>query len=470
MNIDFKMPSTTERRSRVVPGAINRVTPVIAISEPYQSLKNGIWAYFILLLIEGALRKWFFPSLSTPLLIIRDPLAIWLLVMSYNKGVFPNALFVYWSIGIGVISTFTALFAGHGNFIIAIYGARILLFHFPLIFIIGEIFTRGDVIKLGKFTLWVSIPMAVLVMIQFYSPQSAWVNRGIGGDMEGAGFSGALGFYRSPATFSFTNGTHLFFGFAATFILYFWFNSKEINKAALILATIGLLSAIPFSISRSLLFHVLLTVLFSVIAAIRNPRHLKSILLIVLICCIAFALLSNASFFQTAMEAFTSRFETASDHEGGLKGTLGDRFLGGMITALSQSLEQPYFGLGIGMGTNVASKLLSGDREFLVAEEEWARTIGELGPLLGLSFILLRVNLSVSIAIKAFKKLKSGDILPWMLASFGLLSVAQEQTAQPTSLGFCVVIGGLLIASFRYKANEVMFRNCAPTIREHSKR
>ncbi len=35
-------------------------------------LKKGIWLYFFLLLFEGALRKWVLPSLSAPLLIVRD--------------------------------------------------------------------------------------------------------------------------------------------------------------------------------------------------------------------------------------------------------------------------------------------------------------------------------------------------------------------------------------------------------------
>jgi hypothetical protein len=35
-----------------------------------------IWVYFWLLLGEGALRKWIFPSLSGPLLIVRDPVLL----------------------------------------------------------------------------------------------------------------------------------------------------------------------------------------------------------------------------------------------------------------------------------------------------------------------------------------------------------------------------------------------------------
>ena len=89
-------------------------------------------------------------------------------------------------------------------------------------FAIGAIFTVDDVIKVGKVTLWISIPMAVLIGLQFYSPQSAWVNRGVGGDESGAGFTGALGYFRPPGTFSFTNGNAFFFALVSHVCILFF--------------------------------------------------------------------------------------------------------------------------------------------------------------------------------------------------------------------------------------------------------
>src|SRR5690606_24637588 len=105
-------------------------------------------------------------------------------------------------------------------------------------------------------------------------------------------------------------------------------------------------------------------------------------------------------------------------NEGGLEGTLGDRFLGGLLSAIVNSTESPFFGYGLGLGSNVGSVLLVGDRNFLVAEEEWARTIGELGAALGIVVILIRVGLSFQIALTSYHKLRRGDVLPWMLLSF----------------------------------------------------
>ena len=43
-------------------------------------LKTLFWTYFLLLIFEGALRKWLLPSFSTALLLIRDPVALLILV------------------------------------------------------------------------------------------------------------------------------------------------------------------------------------------------------------------------------------------------------------------------------------------------------------------------------------------------------------------------------------------------------
>jgi hypothetical protein len=420
----------------------------VAPSEVIQ-LKKGIWIYFFLIIFEGALRKWLLPGLATPLLLIRDPVALWLLIKSMRLGLLPANIYVKAMVIACTIGIFTTLFLGHGNLAVTLFGARILILHFPLIFVIGNIFDRQDVENMGKAIVLITIPMAFLTALQFYSPQSAWVNRGVGGDMNGAGFSGAMGYFRPPGTFSFTNGNTLFFSLAASFILYFWIGSQNVKKYILISATLGLLSAIPLSISRGLLFSCIISVVFAVIGMFRNPKLLGRLAIIGIVGFISVALLSQTKFFQTSTEAFTDRFNVASEAEGGTSGVILDRYLGGMISSITGSSNVPFFGYGMGMGTNVGAMLLSGKTTFLISEGEWGRLIGESGALVGIVIIFIRVALAVKLFVLSFKKLNLGDLLPWMLLSFGLIGVAQGQWAQPTSLGFSVLVGGLIIASFR---------------------
>lgn len=413
-------------------------------------LKRGIWLYFILLIIEGGLRRWFLPSLATPLLIIRDPLAAFLLFNAIRFNVFPKDRMIPLMFCIGIISIFTALFFGHGNLAVAFFGARILLIQFPMLFLIGRVFDRSDVIQMGKIILWISIPMAILITMQFYSPQSAWVNKGVGDSMEGAGFSGANGFFRPPGTFSFITGVSAFFGFEACFVFYFWLKPQYINKILLIVATVSLIVAIPTSISRTLFFEVAISLFFFLWAKSSQPGFIKRVTQLLVGFLVLFIVLSNVNSLNTQMDAFTSRFTNANETEGGLEGVFIDRFLGGLVGAFKDiDDDHAVFGQGIGMGTNAGAQLLSGEVTFLISEAEWGRIIGESGILFGLLIIIIRISMTFKITALCYARFKLGDALPWMLLSYGFLNLLQSQWAQPTNLGFYVLIGGLILASLR---------------------
>lgn len=405
------------------------------------------------MIFEGALRKWLLPGLSTPLLIIRDPVAFGLLYMAWRWRILPPNKMMVTVMIIGVVSVFTAFYFGHGNLAVALFGARIFILHVPIIFIIGKVFSYQDVLKLGKICLWLSIPMTLLIALQFYSLQSAWINRGIGGDIKGGGFTGALGYFRPPGTFSFTTGVTQFYSLTSVYIIFFWFKGSSLNRIILIIATLCLIASIPLSISRGLFFSVCVSLLFSGIILMRKPKFLlQSIVAIVLLGYLIY-FLGNSSAFQNINDVFTARLTMANKMEGGAKGVFVDRYLGGMIGALNTSADEPFFGYGSGMGTNVGSMLITGKRIFLISEGEWGRLIGELGLLMGLIIIIFRLVLSGQLAIKAYRKIQYGNILPWMLVSFALLIIPQGQWAQPTNLGFSVLIGGLVLASVKKHAS-----------------
>lgn len=412
-------------------------------------MKTAIWIYLLLVLFEGALRKWLLPSMATPLLVVRDPVAIYILISARLKGYFSFNPYVFWSVLIAVLGVVTAVIIGHGNIWVALFGARIFLLHFPLMFTIGKVFSKEDVIKFGKVILWISIPALLLIIIQFYSPQSAWVNRGVGDDINGAGFSGALGYFRPPGLFSFTSGNSLFFGLTAAYIFYFWFNTHLINKVVLIAATVCQVTAIPFSISRTLFFETIVSIAFMVYASRNHGRYIARFVVVLFISFTALSFLSTKPFFITATEVFNTRFSEANENEGGLQGVLLDRFLGGLVSAIQYAPEAPFFGYGIGMGTNAGSAILTGKATFLIAEGEWGRIVGEMGLLMGFILIVIRIILSASLVRNSLIALRLGNALPWMLISFGFIQILQGQWGPPTNLGFTILAGGLIMSSLK---------------------
>lgn len=409
-------------------------------------VKKGIWLYFLLIIFEGALRKWFLPFLSTPLLVVRDPIALVIIYLAWKHNLVKANVYVLVMIALTFIAIITSLIFGHGSLFVAIYGARIFLLHFPLMFIIGNLLDQEDVIKIGKVLLLISIPMAIIIALQFYSPQSAWINRGVGGDVEGAGFSGALGYYRPPGTFSFTTGNVIFFSLVACYLFYFFVEKIEISKVLLLGATASLLAALPLSISRTLIFSVGITLVFTLFTTLNKPKYFARMLMFTILGVLVIFVLAQTSFFETSIGVMTQRFENASNSEGSIGDSIVDRFLSGMLTAVSDSNQLPFFGFGIGMGTNAGAALLTGQRTFLIAEGEWLRLVGEMGFIVGVLVILLRVIFSIDIFSRSYKAMLKGNILPWLLLSFGFLQVLRGQWAQPTVLGFSTLIGGLILA------------------------
>ncbi|NCD67819.1 hypothetical protein [Mucilaginibacter agri] len=422
------------------------------------ALKNGIWLFFWLLIFEGALRKWVLPGLATPLLLIRDPLALWIVFKAWHRGLVPFNIYTFGAVAVGVISIFTAVLFGHGSFLVAIYGSRVWFLYFPLIFVIGSVFTKDDVMKFAQKYLILSIPMTLLIVIQFYSPQSAWVNRGIGGN-EGAGFSGAMDFFRPPGTFSFASGVGGFYSALACFVFYYWLDPKSINKKLLIASTICLIIAVPISIIRGLFFEVMITLAFMLVSAFRKPQNAGRMVAAIAVGCFLILILSQLSFFQTAIEAFTMRFTTANDSEGGLGGVVGNRYFGTMIYAFTMTASQPFWGYGSGIGTNVGAVIATGKADFysvVNGEVEWQRVIGELGILLGIIIIGIRIGLSFKLLKESYQLLTREYSLPWMILPFCLMNLPQGQLGSPIPLGFTTWMAGMLLASCNSKKRKIV--------------
>ncbi len=429
---------------------LSETPDIIYSSKGYRQLKQGVWLYFLLLIFEGALRKWVLPGLATPLLIVRDPVAVFLILRSIQSGIYKPNSYVVFAWLLSIISFYATLFAGHGNPLVALYGLRIFVLHFPLIFIIGKIFDKEDVMQIAKITLWIHIGMTILVAFQFFSPQTSWINRGIGGDFDGSGFSGAAGYLRVPGTFSFTNGLTAFYGLVSVFIFHSWINNdKRISRFLLVIASFCLLAAIPLSISRSLFFQVLIALVFIVLTVTRKPMILSRIIGTVLVGYGIFYILSSLSFFQTAVYVFSQRFETANEIEGGIEGVFLDRFLGGLIGALTNDNNTEFWGKGMGLGSNAGAKLFADSTKYLISEGEWGRLIGEMGIVLGFMAIFLRLLLVTNMLRESWFALRMQNYLPWFLLSFVFLSVLLGQWAQPTALGFSVFPAGLLLASLK---------------------
>ena len=415
----------------------------------YKAIKTAIWLYFLLWLFEGALRKWIVPGLATPLLIVRDPIAVYIIIKAINLNVkFLNPYVVLSTIftllGLAITLTF-----GHGNLFVGLYGARIMMLHFPLIFIIGSVFSKADVLKLGRVMLALNILVTLIVYFQFTSPQSAFINIGIGGEGS-AGFSGAMGYFRPSGTFSFTTGLSIFYAAVSVFVFYFWFSKDYCSKILLYASTITLVIALPLTISRGAVVGVLIVGLFAIMASVTSSKMLLKII----ISCIAFYFIilflqEYSSIFNLSSEVFMSRVDTAnkSSSGGGIKDSILLRMFNDFMKPIVDLFNQPLFAGNLGMGTNAGAKMLTGKVHFLISESEFGRLAGEQGIIFGGGLIFLRIFFAANMAIQSWKLPKEEKLLPFILCGAACAAMAQGQWAQPTNLGYAICMAGLVMAS-----------------------
>ncbi|MGQ7947229.1 hypothetical protein [Flavobacterium sp. WC2509] len=417
----------------------------------YNSIKIAIWLYFLLWIFEGALRKWILPSLSTPLLVVRDPIAIYIILRAFYLDVkFVNPYIVV-SFIITILSFIITLTFGHGNIFVGLYGARIMLLHFPLIFIIGSVFTKEDLLKMGRVMLAVNILVTLIVYLQFISPQTAFINIGIGGEGS-AGFTGYRGYFRPSGTFSFTTGLSSYYILVSVFVFYFWLSKEFCSKILLISSTIALLIALPLTVSRTAVGGVMLVGLFAFIGSSTSFKSIFRVLFMVVIIISLFIVLQKTtSVFSLGTEVFMSRVDEASVVEKGQNSSFIGRALSGFTDPIINLLKSPLFIGNLGMGTNAGSQMLTGKVKFLISEGELGRVAGEQGLILGGGLIALRLLLAISLFYKSIKLPGTYKLLPLAFCGSALFLITQGQWAQPSMLGCSVIAAGLLDASINLK-------------------
>lgn len=413
-----------------------------------KTLKGLVWLYLGLLIFEGALRKWIFPEYADPLLVVRDPVVLLIYALALREGLFPFNGFI---IAVALLIVASVLFsyaAGQHNLIVLLYGLRINYLHLPLIWVMAAGLNRDDVQRFGSGILLVAIPMTIVMVEQFRSPMNAPINRGVGGDEFGQIF-GAEGRIRPPGFFSFITGPQLFYPFAAAFFFYQASMRRQLPWLLLLAAGAAIAVALPVSISRTVMLATGLVGAAGLFTLLFSAQRGGAVLRTVLVGAVVLFVLSWLPVFKEGRDVFLVRWESAAvSSDGDAWENVSDRVFGGILQPFRVMAVTPFFGAGIGVGSNVGARVLSGQVGFMLAEDEWTKVVLELGPLLGAAFLLFRGMLTVYLGWRALQALLGErEALPLLLFAATGLAVFQFQWGPPTVLGFAVFGSGLLMAS-----------------------
>ncbi len=433
-----------------------------------------LWAYFILLIIEGTLRKWFLPFLSTPLLLIRDPIAamalFWAWPMLTKSIHWPRVKILMY---IGAIAIVLTIYVGHGDWFTALYGLRIYWIHIPLIFIFPLVFNKNDVLRICWATLILSIPMVILLAAQSSTPPSHILNIGPGGTGSSA-FSGAGGKFRPSAAFSFTNSVTIFFTLATGSLMSIIYGMPDIEdnkdnqvkeriwkklgkKLIIFLGITSIVVALPVSISRGLMANYGTVLIFTTVILLFTQTNIKSLLAGIISVLIISNLALNIPIVKEASIAFALRWELAAgvdrESEGDVavvENQLRNRVLGNYLEPIEHRDEYTLLGRGIGLGSNIGAVRMTGKKQFLSAEGSWGKTMDEKGLFLGTAVLLWRISTTMMMAKEAiYIALIKKNKIPVILTSVSMSLILAGQLGQASGLGFIVLTTGLTFASMK---------------------
>lgn len=412
-------------------------------------IRRLIWTYFILLIFEGCLRKWFLTGLSNPLLVVRAPIVIAIYTLALQARLFPWNRWVVCCCLLAFLAVFAGLYALQSAPLVVLFGFQADFLHLPLIFLIPRVYDIQDVRRVGYWMLVFTIPMSLLMVGQFLASPSAWINAGAGGGTDSQ-IGAALGHIRPAGTFTFVSGPAAFFPFAAAFLLWSQMAKAGYPRWLLIAATLALILGTGVSSSRGLATAVGIVIVGAVVAGtVLQPSLISQRLIMrtvqgfVGLVIIGFAV-SQLPVFTQGLETFQARINGTGD----TANSFADRGISGFTTPWDLIATTPLLGNGLGMGTNAGSALITGGQaRFLLAEGEWARVILESGPVLGVAYLVLRVALLGGMLWTSVRLAKQGSVLPFLLVASCAPILAGGQFGQPTELGFAVLESGLILAA-----------------------
>jgi hypothetical protein len=291
---------------------------------------------------------------------------------------------------------------------------------------------------MGKFLLYVAIAMAPLTVLQFRSSPDSFWNKGT--------MATHYGTVRTSGTFSFGTGLSSFYALSTVFLLYGYINTRTYKMWLLILVTFATLLSVFISGSRGGLVAIGMVVAATILCVVTRGKGGSGLLIGGAIIAIAVSVLSSTSVVQQGSEQLNQRFEDAGRQEQGASGFVA-RYLNTILGPLAEMDQVPFFGYGLGLGTNAGLGMYNGKDPLLWPEAEWERLFFECGPIFGLLLCIFRTVLTAHIGMRAFEAYRRDNFLPAILFASGAVLLFNGQWGVPTTLGFAIFTGGLVLAA-----------------------
>ncbi len=428
------------------------VSPRSSVLSERISLIAGIFiAVLFIVVMEGAVRKWISPEFTTPVVLLRDALALWGVAIAIKGGSLRlnksagaslglwSSLVVGWALLQAVVNEIPLS-------IVAI-GLRFWLLYLWFAVAVAVSISEHDFRQIMRAVLLLMVFMAPLVVVQYLQPPAAFINKQVSDDENDLIFTVIFGVVRTTGTFSFTLGFTTFLALVIPFALTLLTARAETSKqkywkviavGAMLVGTMVSGSRTAFVTFFVVMAFYLLYLLFLTRVRLRLRTYVSIIAGTLLV-----AVLSLT--FSSALDAIEERTEGAAESEN-VPLRVIEMFTGNDY--LRENFEA--IGNGIGYGVNFAGVLLTGERAFLNGETEIERTLLS-GGLLGLLFQILKILICFWGIYGSLRIARDGTVLPlllWVSGSIGLLTWSVTGQLTANAMGF--MLAGLALAAMRF--------------------
>jgi hypothetical protein len=378
----------------------------IAVFFAVRYWRSALLGVFVLLVFEGALRKWAFPWAQAQIYLVKDVILlgayVGFLLERRKKQTFADAplirivLIVSFAFGcIEVLNPYSP------SVLVGLMGLKTYFLYAPLAFILPYVFkSREHLLSLIRGYLLITIPVAVLGFIQVAAGPDSFLNTYVSYDDTtaiGVRFGQENDLVRTSGTFSYISGYSAFLSFIAFLTIGYniaqgWRVRGNIIPLAALTLAVGAMfttgSRAPVYTLVAASPAILWLAVRSRVMALNTAVRLCLLLPIIAVVAI------NLS--PRAFEGFVDRASDSQD-------SASSRILFGLSEAVGALEEVPAFGMGIGV-THPSALMLTGDSspwwlQDVSVEGEMARVAVELGAI----GVLLVFGLRILVAVFAFR-------------------------------------------------------------------
>ena len=466
------LPARAELARRWKPVLSSRPATPAAAGAPARELARRrvvqlVFVIYLLAICEGALRKYVLPQFGQYIFFVRDPFLAWAYVVATRAGLWPRGdamgRVVLWAALAGAVLLVLQVAFGPPSdlrLLLGAYGWRAYFFYVPLALLAGATFERADLERLARLTLWLAVPIALLVAMQFFSPPGAMVNVGTAEDklLQFRDLAIDSAHVRPAGPFSSNAGLQQFVVTAVAMLLALVIRPaarRGAGMAVLLAGGAAVLSCVALSGSRGTILQSGMVLLFALpVALLARGSSTRTRAALIPIALAVAAITLYPVLFPEGFATFMTRWTTAAQDESAYEGGVFGRALYGFVDFLRLTDQVPALGVGLGFGGNAATLMkatVDGVQPGLYAETDYARQMVDLGPACGVAYIALRVVFVAWLLRRVVRATRlAGDPLPMLLFAYaGYVILLSQITGNGSINVYGWLFAGLCLAACR---------------------